>query len=56
MINIVANLIISAKLATLGLLERKVFLNKVYDAIVSVHDVTNRILLCDSNYIADVVM
>ena len=24
--------------------------------MISVHDVTNRILLCDSNYIVDVVM
>ena len=49
-------LIMSAKLATLGFLRIKVFWNKVYDVIIYAHDVTNRILLCDSNYIADVVM
>ena len=27
-----------------------------YDVIVLVHDVTNKILLCDSNYIVDVVL
>ena len=34
----------------------KVFWNKGFDVIVSVHDVTNKILSCDSNYIANVVM
>ena len=43
---------ISAKLTTLGLLEIKVFWNKSYDIIISVHDITKKILLCDSNYIA----
>ena len=33
----------SGKMATLGLLERKVFWNKVYDVIISVYDVTNKI-------------
>ena len=46
----------SAKLATLGLLKIKVFLNKGYDVIISVFDVTNKILSSDSNYIVDVVM
>ena len=46
----------SAKLATLGLLKIKVFWNKGYDVIISVHDVTNKILSRDSNYIVDVVM
>ena len=45
-----------AKLATLGLIKIKVFWNKGYDVIVSVHDVINRILLHGSNYIVDVVM
>ena len=46
----------SVKLATLGLLKIKVLFNKGYDVIISVHDVTNKILLRDSNYIVDVVM
>ena len=46
----------SAKMATLGLLKIKVFWNKGYDVIISVHDVTNKILSRNSNYIVDVVM
>ena len=46
----------SAKMATLGLIKMKVFWNKGYDLLISVHDFTNKILLRDSNYIADVVM
>ena len=46
----------SAKIAALGLLKVKVFWNKVYDIIISVHDVTNKIFSCDSNYIVDMVM
>ena len=49
-------LMMSAKMATLGLLKIKVFWNKGYDVIISVHDVTNKILSRDSNYIIDVVM
>ena len=52
----VAILMMSAKLIALGLLKIKVFLNKGYDVITSVHDVNNKILLRDSNYIVDVVM
>ena len=52
----VAILIMSDKLATLSLLEIKVSWNKGYDVIISVHDVTNKILLRDSNYIVDAVM
>ena len=33
-----------------------VFWNKVYDVIAFVHDVTNKILPRDSNYIVDLVM
>ena len=47
---------ISAKMATPGLLKTTVFWNKGYDVIVPAHDVTNKILLRDSNYIVDVVM
>ena len=46
----------SAKMATPGLLKITVFWNKGYDVIISVHDVTNKILLRDSNYIVDVVI
>ena len=46
----------SAKMATLGLLKIKLFWNKGFDLIISVYDVTNKILLRDSNYIVDVVM
>ena len=46
----------SAKLATPGLLKMKVFPNKSYYVLVSVHVVTNNTLLRDSNYLVDVVM
>ena len=46
----------SAKLTNPGLLEIKAFWNKGYDAIISDHDVSNKILLRDSNQIADMVM
>ena len=49
-------LIMSAKMATPGLLKIKVFWNKGYDVIISVHDVTNKFLSHNSNYIKDVVM
>ena len=48
-------LMISVKMATLGLLRIKVFWNKGYDIKISVHDVTNKILSRDSNYIVNVV-
>ena len=43
-------------MATPGLLKIKVFWNKDYDVINSVHEVTNKFLSRDSNYIVDVVM
>ena len=46
----------SAKLAALGLLGIKIFWNKVYDVKIFVHDVTNKFLSGDSNYVVDVVM
>ena len=46
----------SAKMATLGLLKLKVFWNKGYGVIISVYDITNKILSRDSNYIVNVVM
>ena len=51
----VAILMMSTKLATLGLLKTKVFC-KSYDVIISVHDIINKVLSRDSNYIVDVVM
>ena len=49
-------LMISAKMANLGLLKLKLFWNKGYDIIVSVYDATKNFLSCDSNYFVDVVM
>ena len=49
-------LMMSAKMATPGLLKIKVFWNKGYDVIISVHDVTNKILSHGSNHTVDVVM
>ena len=46
----------SAKLASPGLPKIKVFWNKGYGVMISVYDVIKRILLRDSNYIADMVM
>ena len=49
-------LMMSAKMATLVLLKTNIFWNKVYDVMVSVHDVANKILSRNSNYMVDVVM
>ena len=49
-------LMISVKLATLGIIKIKVFWNKGYDVIISVHELTNKFLSPDSNYVVDVVM
>ena len=46
----------SAEMVTPGLLKITVFWNKGHGIIISVHDVTSKILLRDSNYIVDVVM
>ena len=54
--NMIAILMITAKLANLGLLKVKLFRNKGYDVIIFVHDVTIKISSRDLNYIADVVM
>ena len=42
-------LMMSAKLATQDLLKMWEFWNKVYDAIISVDDIANKILSRDSN-------
>ena len=52
----VAFFMISAKLATLGLLKIKIFWNKGYDVMISLHDVINNILSRESNYIVDFVI
>ena len=52
----VAILMMSTKMATLGLLRIKVFSNKANDLIISAYDVINKNLSRDSNYIIDVVM
>ena len=49
-------LMMSAKMATPGLFKIRVFWNKGYDVIISDHDVTNKFLYGDSNYIIDMVM
>ena len=49
-------LMMPAKMATPELLKIKVFWNKGHDIIISVHDVTSKILSRDSNYTVDVVM
>ena len=54
--NMIAILMITAKLANLGLLKVKLFRNKGYDVIIFVHNVTIKISSRDLNYIADVVM
>ena len=41
---------------TPGPLKIRVFRNKGYNVINFVHDITNKILSRDSNYIADVAM
>ena len=46
----------SVKITAPGLLKIRVFWNKGYDVIIFVHDVTNKILSRDSNYIIDLVM
>ena len=49
-------LMMSAELASPGLLKIKIFQIKGYDVIFFDYDVTNKILSCDLNHIADVVM
>ena len=44
------------KTKSLGLLKIKVFWNKGYDVVASIHDVTNKILSCGSSFIVDVVI
>ena len=48
-------MMMSAKMATQALLKIKVFQSKGYSILIHVHDVTNKLLSHDSNYIVDVV-
>ena len=52
----VTTFMMSGKMATLGLLKIRIFWYKGYDVIISVHDVTNKFLSRDSNYIIDGIM
>ena len=52
----VAILMVSALLPNITLFKIRIFWSKGYDVINSVHNVTNKILSRDSNYIVDVVM
>ena len=47
---------LSAKMATPGLLKIIIFSNKGEDVIIPVHDITNKIFSRDSDYIVDVSM
>ena len=47
---------ISVKLATLVLFKIMIFRSKGYDVMIPDYDVIGKILLCDSNHFADVVM
>ena len=54
LINTFTVLVMSAKLATPGLLKVKIFQNKGYDITFLDFNVTSKILSRDSNYIIDV--
>ena len=56
LINMVTILMMSAKMGIPDLFKEKVFLKKVYDVIIFVHDVTNKILSPDSNHNVNAVM
>ena len=56
LIKMVTILMMSANMATLGLLEINVFWKKGYDVIICVHNFNNKMFSPDSNYIVDVFM
>ena len=56
LINMIAALMMSTKSVSLSVLKTKIFWNSDYDLKNFVQDVTNKILLHDSIYIADVAM
>ena len=49
-------LMMLVNMATLALLKIKVFSKKGYDLMISVHEVSNKILSRNSNFIVKVVM
>ena len=49
-------LMMSRKMAILGLLKMKLFRNKDEGVTISVHGVRNKTLSCDSNYAVDMFM
>ena len=55
LIKMIIILMMSAKMATPGLLKTMIFWNKGYGVIIPVHDVSNKILSHGSNDIVDVV-
>ena len=54
--NMVKILMMSTKIATLDLPKIKIFWNKGYEVIISIYNITSKILSRDSNYIVDLVM
>ena len=56
LIKMVIILMMSAKITTPGFLKITAFWNNVYDVIISAHEIRNKILSRDSNYIVDVAM
>ena len=56
LINMIAVLMVSARLATSGLLKVKIFWNEGHDVIFPAHEDINKILSFDSNYIVDMVI
>ena len=54
LINLVAIFMVSANLATLGFLKIKIYRNKKFDVIISLHDETNKILSSNTVYIVQV--
>ena len=55
-INMVTNLMMSPKMATLCFLRIRIFWNNVYYVIISIYDFTSKILSRDSNHTVDVVL
>ena len=47
-------LMMSAEMATLGILKIKVFRNNVYDAIIFVYDVINKKIYCRCGHVTKV--
>ena len=56
LINMITILMVSTKMATLGLVTIKIFSKKRYDVIISVHDIIKKTLSDDSNHVIDMVM